>query len=105
MQLPGRGGPEWGTASEELNATVLAWPPGTGPSEHVNGERDVALVVVDGTLELEVDGERQTLRAGEATIVPRGTRRRLVAGPEGVRYASVHRKRGGLTVATLSRPR
>jgi quercetin dioxygenase-like cupin family protein len=95
----------WGAASDELNATVLAWPPGAGPAEHVNAERDVALVVVEGTLELDVDGVATTLRAGEATIVAKGARRRLMAGPEGVRYASVHRRRGGLTVATLSRLR
>ena len=103
--MPSRGGPVWGTASEELNATLLAWPPGSGPSESVNAERDVALVVVEGSLELEVDGEARTLAAGEAAIVPKGARRRLTAGPEGVRYATVHRKRGGLTIATLSRRR
>jgi quercetin dioxygenase-like cupin family protein len=103
MESPGRGGPVWGTASEELNATLLAWPPGGGPSEHVNAERDVALVVVEGSLELEVDGERRTLGPGEATIVPRGSRRLLRAGPDGVRYATVHRKRGGLSIGTLSR--
>lgn len=103
MQPPGRGGPVWGTASEELNATLLAWPPGGGPSEHVNAERDVALVVVEGSLELEIEGELTTLAAGEATIVPRGTRRLLRAGSAGVRYATVHRKRGGLTIGTLAR--
>lgn len=96
------GGPEWGTASEELNATILAWPAGTGPSEHVNAERDVAIVVVEGSLELVQDGERQTLVAGEAAIVPKGTHRKLTAGPDGVRYASVHRKREGLRIASLA---
>lgn len=105
MEFPGRGGPIWGGASEELNATVLVWPPGAGPPEHVNAERDVALVVVDGSLTITIDGEPTALAAGEATIVPKGTSRRIQAGPEGVRYATVHRKRAGLTVATLSRPR
>lgn len=97
------GGPEWGTASEELNATILAWEPGEGPAESVNAERDVALVVIQGSLLLAEDGEQRLLVEGEATIVPKGARRKLTAGPEGVRYASVHRKRGGLQVA--SRPR
>lgn len=96
------GGPEWGTASDELNATILAWPAGEGPAEHVNAERDVALVVIAGALHLTQDGERQTLRAGEATIIPKGARRALTAGPDGVRYATVHRKRGGLAIASLS---
>jgi quercetin dioxygenase-like cupin family protein len=92
------GGPEWGTASEELNATILAWEPGEGPSESVNAERDVALVVIQGSLLLEEDGERRLLVEGEATIVPKGVTRKLTAGPEGVRYATVHRKRGGLQI-------
>jgi quercetin dioxygenase-like cupin family protein len=104
MASPGGGGPVWGTASEELNATILAWPPGGGPPEHVNAERDVALVVLAGSLEAEVDGARSTLSAGEVTVLPKGARRRLTAGPQGVRYVTVHRKRAGLTIATLRRP-
>jgi hypothetical protein len=30
------GGPVWGAESEELNATVLEWPPGAGPGETVS---------------------------------------------------------------------
>jgi quercetin dioxygenase-like cupin family protein len=97
------GGPEWGTASEELNATILSWAPGEGPSEHVNAERDVALVVIEGALLLVQEGEERLLVAGEATIVPKGTRRKLTAGPEGVRYATVHRRRGGLQIGRASR--
>lgn len=28
-------GPIWGDATEELNVTLLAWPPGEGPAAHV----------------------------------------------------------------------
>ncbi|HET7572924.1 MAG TPA: cupin domain-containing protein [Gaiellaceae bacterium] len=90
------GGPVWGAESEELNATVLVWPAGAGAAEHVNGERDVAYVVVEGSATLTVDGESRELRAGEAAIVAKGASRALVAGPDGVRYATVHRRRGGL---------
>jgi quercetin dioxygenase-like cupin family protein len=97
------GGPIWGTATEDLNATMLEWGAGAGPQgEHVNAERDVVVVVVSGSLELELDGERRTVAAGEVAVVEKGRRRRLTAGPEGVRYVSVHRKREGLTIATLS---
>lgn len=86
-------GPVWGAESEELNATMLVWPPGEGPSEHVNEHRDVLYVVVEGSATLTVDGEPLELRAGEATIVAKGSRRALVAGPGGVRYATAHRRR------------
>jgi mannose-6-phosphate isomerase-like protein (cupin superfamily) len=64
----GRGGPVWGQASEDLNATLLAWADGAGPPEHVNDERDVLIFVVDGTATIAIDGEQSELTAGEAVI-------------------------------------
>jgi quercetin dioxygenase-like cupin family protein len=93
--MPG-GGPVWGTASPDLNATLLEWPAGEGPPEHVNDERDVLYVVVAGAALLTVDGEPRELSAGEATIVDKGALRALVAGPDGVRYLTAHTRRGGL---------
>jgi iron-sulfur cluster repair protein YtfE (RIC family) len=48
-------GPVWGAASEDLNATLLAWSAGAGPPEHVNGERDVLVFVADGFATVTVD--------------------------------------------------
>jgi quercetin dioxygenase-like cupin family protein len=90
------GGPVWGAASADLNATLLEWPAGEGPPEHVNEERDVLYVVVAGSARLTVDGEPRELAAGEAAIVEKGARRALVAGPDGVRYLTAHTRRGGL---------
>jgi quercetin dioxygenase-like cupin family protein len=91
-------GPVWGAASEELNATILVWPAGEGPAEHVNDARDVLYVVIGGSARLTVDGDVQELGAGEAIIVDKGAVRALVAGPDGVRYATAHLRRGGLQV-------
>ena len=93
--MPG-GGPVWGAASADLNATLLEWQAGEGPPEHVNEERDVLYVVVSGSARLIVDGEQRELPAGEAEIVEKGARRALVAGPDGVRYLTAHTRRGGL---------
>ena len=90
------GGPVWGAASEDLNATLLEWPAGAGPAEHVNDERDVLYVVLAGSATLTVDDEARELGAGEAEIVAKGARRSLVAGPDGVRYLTAHIRRGGL---------
>ena len=94
--MPAARGPVWGAASADLNATVLEWPAGDGPAEHVNDERDVLYVVLDGSVTLTVDDGRLELAAGEATIVDKGTRRALVAGPDGARYLTAHVRRGGL---------
>ncbi len=90
------GGPVWGAASADLNATLLEWPAGEGPAAHVNEERDVLYVVVSGSARLTVDGEPRELGAGEAAIVEKGACRALVAGAEGVRYLTAHSRRGGL---------
>ena len=92
------GGPVWGAASEDLNATLLEWPPGAGPPEHVNDTRDVLYVVVSGSATLTVDGEATELGVGEATIVEKGASRALVAGADGVRYVTAHIRRGGLEI-------
>ncbi len=92
------GGPIWGAASEDLNATLLEWDAGGGPPEHVNEARDVLYAVIAGSATLTVDGEPRELGAGEATIVDKGARRALVAGPDGVRYLTAHTRRGGLAL-------
>jgi quercetin dioxygenase-like cupin family protein len=97
-------GPLWGIESEDLNATLLEWGPGEGPpAETVNDERDVLVFVHEGSLTLYLDGVERQLPAGRAVIVEKGRRRRLVAGPEGVRYVTAHRRRGGLRVASAPR--
>ena len=62
----------------------------------MNDARDVLYVVVEGGAQLTVDGEARELRTGDAVIVDKGARRALVAGPDGVRYATAHIRRGGL---------
>ena len=97
----GSGGPVWGAASADLNATLLEWPAGQGPAEHVNEERDVLYVVLFGSVTLRVDGDPRELGVGEATIVEKGSRRALVAGCDGARYLTAHVRRGGLEIKRL----
>jgi quercetin dioxygenase-like cupin family protein len=69
-------------ASDELNATPLSWKAGTGPPEHVNEERDVLGVVLDGSATLSIDGEERELARGESAIVAKGSTRKITAGGE-----------------------
>jgi quercetin dioxygenase-like cupin family protein len=89
----------WGAETEDLNATLLAWSPGAGPSEHVNEERDVLFVVLAGSATVTVDGEARTIDAGQAMTIEKGSSRRVIAGPEGVRYLSAHTRRPPLQIA------
>ena len=97
-----RGGPVWGAASEDLNATLLEWGPDGGPPEHVNDERDVLLFVVEGSAVVAVGQEPHELREGEALIVAKGERRSITAGEGGVRYLSVHLRRPPLQIQSRS---
>jgi hypothetical protein len=57
-------GPLWGMASSDLNATLLAWPAGHELEEHANTERDVLLIVLEGSGTAQIDGSSMTFRAG-----------------------------------------
>ena len=92
------GGPVWGQASDDLNATLLAWGAGEGPAEHVNDERDVLVYLVDGAAAITIDEEVRNLRPGDAVIVAKGRRRKITAGRGGVRYLAVHLRRPPLQI-------
>jgi quercetin dioxygenase-like cupin family protein/iron-sulfur cluster repair protein YtfE (RIC family) len=96
-------GPLWGTATEDLNATLLAWPPGHETPEHQNDERDVLLVVLGGGGRLVLDGDERVLEAGSVVVVPKGLRRRVAAGDEGIRYVTAHLRRPPLQIASAPR--
>lgn len=96
-------GPLWGTESEDVNATLLAWPAGKGTPEHVNDERDVVVVGISGSGTLVVDDVEHAVGAATVVVVGKGRRRRLTAGPSGLRYLTVHRRRGGLAIAPRER--
>jgi len=86
-------GPVWGAESEELNATILEWPAGDGPGEAVS-QLDVVYAVLAGSIVLN----GVELVAGEAVIVPKGEPRTMVAGSEGARYLTAHRRRPPLQI-------
>jgi mannose-6-phosphate isomerase-like protein (cupin superfamily) len=98
--LDGRG-PAWGTASEDLNATLLVWREGEGQPEHVNEGRDVAFVVLTGSGTITVNGAEHALTPGTLAIVPRGAARSVVAAAEGLRCLT-HRRRGGLGIGRVA---
>ena len=88
----------WGMASSDLNATLLVWPPGHELSEHTNIERDVLLIVLEGGGVATVEGHEHALEAGSVLLIEKGKSRSLRAGDSGVRYLSVHLRRGGLQI-------
>jgi quercetin dioxygenase-like cupin family protein len=90
-----------GVASDDLNATVMDWPPGHEAPEHVNAERDVLLVVLRGSATVAVDGREHPRAAGEAILIERGAAR--PAASAGARVLTPHRRREGLMPSASSR--
>jgi quercetin dioxygenase-like cupin family protein len=105
LMRPSGTGPLWGTESEDLNATLLAWPSGAGLGEHRNSERDVLLIVLEGEATVTLGGDEKLVRAGQAVVVEKGRTRSISAGSDGVRYVSVHLRRGPLQIQPASRAR
>ena len=93
-------GPVWGMASADLNATLLAWPPGHEVAEHVNTEVDVLLIVLEGGGLVVVDQLEHALAPGHAVLIAQGSTRTIHAGTAGLRYLSVHRRRGPLQLSS-----
>ncbi len=94
----GPGGVIWSADPSELNVNLVVLPPGADVAAHVNREVDVLVVGLDGGGHLTVDGERHELVPPAAALVPKGASRAIDAGPHGIRYLSVHRARGALTI-------
>lgn len=89
--------------SEDLNANLIRFETGGGVEYYVNEEVDVLFFGVSGSATVKISSEDHDLRAGTAVFVPKGSPRSVTAGPEGVSYLSVHRRRGRPGIG--SRPR
>ena len=77
----------------DLNVYLVRLEPGHSVEEHVNSEVDVAVIVVAGDGYIHIDGAPSPLRSHVVAHVPRGTSRRVEAGPDGLGYLTVHRRR------------
>src|SRR5688500_17903202 len=91
-------GPLWGLASSDLNATLLAWPAGHSLVEHTT-ELDVLLIVLGGDGVVTTERRAHTISAGSAMLIEKGRARAIRAGAAGIRYLTVHRRRGPLQIA------
>ena len=82
----------------DLDANLIRLASNGQIADHVNTEVDVLVVVWDGSGRLTIDDRVLTLAPGIVVLVPRDARRAIEAGPDGIRYLSIHRRRGGLTI-------
>lgn len=86
----------WSSQSQDLNVNLITLNQGEEIAEHRNNEVDVLLTGIDGSGQIDVNGEHYTLQAGQALIIPKGTTRRIDCTDDRFAYLTCHRLRSGL---------
>ena len=70
-----------GAANQSLAEATLA--PGQSTRRHYHAETEELYVLLEGGAEMEVDGERVHVGAGDAVLIPPGAWHELTASPDG----------------------
>ncbi|MFD2758073.1 DUF2249 domain-containing protein [Gulosibacter faecalis] len=86
-------------AARDLDANVIVLPAGDEIRRHDGPSLDVLLLVLSGSGTLETEGDPVGLRPDALVWLPARSQRRIVAGPEGLRYLSVHQRKPGLSIS------
>ena len=71
-------------AKQSLAEATVA--PGQATERHHHRESEELYYVLEGSGELEVDGERREVGPGDAVLIPPGARHSFTGGPEGARF-------------------
>jgi quercetin dioxygenase-like cupin family protein len=82
----------------DLDANLIALPPGDGIATHAGPHLDVLIHVVAGSGRLETESDPIDLIPGALVWLPRHSVRGFTAGAEGLRYLTIHRRRQALTL-------
>ena len=82
----------------EMNVNLVRLDPGHLMAEHVNDDVDVLVVVLAGGGHIVLGTRTVPLHPNGVAHVPKGLRRSIEAGPDGLTYLTVHRRREGLTI-------
>lgn len=83
----------------DLDSNVIRLRPGDVIASHNGPDLDVLLTVLDGSGIIKADdGAVSRLAAGTLAWLPRLSRREIAAGPDGLAYLTVHRRRQSLVV-------
>lgn len=87
----------------DLDSNLIALPPAGAIEEHNGPNHDVLIHIVAGSGELITELGVLDLQPGALLWLPRRSRRQFTAGPDGLRYLTIHQRRRALELGT-SRP-
>ncbi len=94
----------WSPKSDDLHINLVDLRGNEEIEDHVNEALDVLLTCLAGDGTLVIDGESVSMVTGSVALVPKGARRAVIAGPDGMRYTTCHRARGGLMPSVKRNP-
>jgi uncharacterized protein (DUF2249 family) len=86
----------------DLDSNVIALAPAATIGAHDGPDLDVLVYVLADSGRLGTERGDVELRAGALVWLPRRSRRAFTAGPDGLRYLTVHQRRQALTVLTAA---
>ena len=84
----------------DLDANVIALRPDEVIDSHAGPDLDVLIHVLGGSGCLETEASTIDLQAGALLWLPRRSVRKFIAGSEGLRYLTVHKRRQALVIGT-----
>jgi quercetin dioxygenase-like cupin family protein len=95
----GRSGVVWSLPhGGDLDVNLVHLQPDDSIGAHVNDEVDVVMTVIAGRGRVSIDGTSHELRSEVLVAVPKGSRREIFAGADGITYLSIHRRRQPLGI-------
>lgn len=97
----GRGGSIWRLepADRDLDANVIALPPGDAIDSHAGPNLGVLIHVLAGSGTLTTEASEIPLTVGALVWLPPTSQRRFVAGDAGLTYFSVHQRKPRLNIS------
>ncbi|SBS74062.1 conserved hypothetical protein [uncultured Mycobacterium sp.] len=82
----------------DLDSNIIALPPDGVIDTHTGPDLDVLIHVIAGSGQLGTERGGVELAPGALVWLPRRSERRVSAGPNGLRYLTVHRRRESLVL-------
>ncbi|MGO3251902.1 MAG: cupin domain-containing protein, partial [Microbacterium gubbeenense] len=91
----GAPGAVWSLAPDDrtLDANVIWLPAGDGIAAHQGPDLDVLVHIIDGSGTLVTGDGEIALTTGVLAWLPPRSRRAFAAGPDGLRYLTVHQRK------------
>lgn len=90
----------WQPDTDELHMNVLVLRADEQIDKHVNQVLDVIVTCLRGSGTITIDQQQTDVESGSIVLIRQGSERVIQAGPNGMIYTTVHRKRGGIMPTT-----